>query len=111
MIPIPRRNRVARYIKLEVRNRMQPLTRAFVLRPVLRGFLVAVSLIACTKSEHARDPSTARSEPGDSLHRTASWNGPVPDERTAIRVGEDVLVSKYGRLTIDAEKPLVAHLK
>jgi len=69
---------------------------------------LAVLATAC-QSERSPDKRSAITETHtmDVAAESAQY---VPDERTAIRIAESVLVRRYGRDQIESEKPLRATL-
>lgn len=70
-----------------------------------------LAVTACSRSESASPHPQGRTEVVNGIHRFIPAAGFVPDERTAVAVGEAVLASIYGQKTIDGEKPLVAKLR
>lgn len=72
---------------------------------------VALSLVLATacQSKHSPDKRSAITETHttDVAAESAQY---VPDELTAIRIAESVLVRRYGRDQIESEKPLRAML-
>jgi hypothetical protein len=53
---------------------------------------------------------TAATEPASAEHSYVPENGFVPDERTAIRIAEAVLIPIYGGRTVRRERPFHASL-
>src|SRR5579862_4871288 len=77
-------------------------------RPTLSLF-VGVLATAC-QSERSPDkrPAIAQTQSTAVVAESAQY---VPDEQTAIRIAESVLIQRYGRDQIESEKPLTATLR
>lgn len=74
------------------------------------GLLLWMGIAACTSPEPQPQSDTeSASEVSDTNSYTPT--GPVRDSQSALRIGEQVLVARYGRATIDSQKPLSASLR
>jgi hypothetical protein len=67
--------------------------------------VIAICLVAALPSLHAQDTGC------DSQRSVCPEHGFVPDEKTAVRIAEAVLIPIYGEGHVKGEKPFTARLE
>jgi hypothetical protein len=86
------------------------------LHPVVPALLFCLTILFCTAASPQLRPVLPSGPKGD--WQNTEWGqwfrpkaGVVPDEQTAIRIAEAILLPIYGEKTINSERPLRASLR